>query len=584
MIQYSYFDRVMDTETISKNSVSTKSQTGRKNLSRIALTITAILFAFVSFAQNPYYSIYDADYDYGQDYISEMNQKINLISSFRDASVPQYFINCRNDVDILRMFTNNASGFNIQYYDDSKSRINNGSNVLISIVRKPFMEFQSDFSNQYKDLLGEDYSKIIERLENGEKFYIYQQGKVNKLILCGQDKDDIFSLASYLFSPTFPAGAPDSDGDGLPDFFELLIGTDPYNRDTDGDGLSDYDEYFKYRTNPLLKDSDGNGIIDSNWDERRKYAYTIYVKREIYVPFDTTMMNDLFQDSRVLSISRDTLIHETILYPNTINFVIPALTNESSNVDIAKYTKPAFFSNYTPEMKNELQKITSTWDAKNNYELLNLFAEYVLIISSSYPSDTPDFWIKVVDDKVNIVHRERFDGCKTRHFTTDESVLENVVFGASMYKNRMRGDCASSSTLYNTLLRALNFPTRILVSNPIVNYVDAEQVRLIDNLKNEQYKNIALSQKNRLRGYANHFFYEVNINGNWIRCDYNNVNLSCVHVQGLFVVQDKVNDLSEVDFASTWGKRMVENIGNAYKTLELSDQFPIHETQFTLNP
>lgn len=36
--------------------------------------------------------------------------------------------------------------------------------------------------------------------------------------------------------------AIDSDGDGLLDLDEAIIGTDPGNRDTDGDGLSDFDE------------------------------------------------------------------------------------------------------------------------------------------------------------------------------------------------------------------------------------------------------------------------------------------------------------------------------------------------------
>lgn len=68
---------------------------------------------------------------------------------------------------------------------------------------------------------------------------------------------------------TQPAAAPsvidpflDSDGDGLPDWYELLVGTDPYDPDTDGDGLSDFDELFVYHTNPLLDDTDGDGFID----------------------------------------------------------------------------------------------------------------------------------------------------------------------------------------------------------------------------------------------------------------------------------------------------------------------------------
>ncbi len=47
----------------------------------------------------------------------------------------------------------------------------------------------------------------------------------------------------------------DSDGDGLPDAFEILLGTNPNNPDTDGDGFSDGDEVNVYGTDPLDKNS-----------------------------------------------------------------------------------------------------------------------------------------------------------------------------------------------------------------------------------------------------------------------------------------------------------------------------------------
>jgi outer membrane protein OmpA-like peptidoglycan-associated protein len=57
-------------------------------------------------------------------------------------------------------------------------------------------------------------------------------------------------------------GDVDSDGDGLFDKDEAIIGTDPYNPDTDGDGLSDGDEHFKQQTDPLNPDSDFDGLKD----------------------------------------------------------------------------------------------------------------------------------------------------------------------------------------------------------------------------------------------------------------------------------------------------------------------------------
>jgi len=75
-----------------------------------------------------------------------------------------------------------------------------------------------------------------------------------------------------------PATAPtaqgtstvDSDGDGLTDVMEALIGTNPYSKDTDFDTISDRDEVtgFSYNGkmwygNPLWADSNNDGTIDA---------------------------------------------------------------------------------------------------------------------------------------------------------------------------------------------------------------------------------------------------------------------------------------------------------------------------------
>jgi hypothetical protein len=506
-------------------------------------------------------------------------EKIEIINAFNDDISPTYFMDCgANEQDIIRRYFKNSIGFSVHFYSQKKELVVQRCNFIISILNEPFFELNKRFNKEYREILGERYEETIERLKNGDRFYFLQKGTVNKLILCGQDLQDISYLLS-IFSPTFQPDSKDIDNEGLPDYYEKQIGTDPNNHDSDGDGLSDFDEVFKYRLNPLSKDTDGDGIPDNYWDERREFTYTIKTVREIYPPYDISTMNDFFQDTKVINHKKDTLLFESILYPNAVNFIIP-LTKKSEVFpkDISKYTMPSFFCNYTPEISTELINLVETWKVANNYELLQLFAKYIIIITTGYPSNEPlNFYINVVNGKVDIVYPYRFDAFKTEHFTTNESVLDHLTFGESMYKNRMRGACSSSSIFYNTLLRAINFPTRIITSNPIVNYQDDLQVKLIENLKNEKYRNIALSQRDRLKwGYANHFFYEVYINGRWIRCDYDNVNINCVHNEGLFTVQDKFMDYSERDFAHTWGKRMVENLGNAYKTLELSDQFPLN--------
>lgn len=58
----------------------------------------------------------------------------------------------------------------------------------------------------------------------------------------------------------------DTDGDGLPDFFEKILGTNINKTDTDSDGLPDGYEYFILETDPLKPDTDDNGILDGDED------------------------------------------------------------------------------------------------------------------------------------------------------------------------------------------------------------------------------------------------------------------------------------------------------------------------------
>ena len=58
----------------------------------------------------------------------------------------------------------------------------------------------------------------------------------------------------------------DTDKDDLFDIYEKVIDTDPFNPDTDGDKLPDGYEVLTLNTDPLEVDTDENGVSDADED------------------------------------------------------------------------------------------------------------------------------------------------------------------------------------------------------------------------------------------------------------------------------------------------------------------------------
>jgi hypothetical protein len=78
----------------------------------------------------------------------------------------------------------------------------------------------------------------------------------------GDGLPDDFELANGL-DPNNPFDVlDDHDGDGLSTGDEFARGLDPFNPDTDGDGLLDGEEVLQFGTDPLLFDTDGDGLSD----------------------------------------------------------------------------------------------------------------------------------------------------------------------------------------------------------------------------------------------------------------------------------------------------------------------------------
>src|SRR5262245_16351058 len=78
----------------------------------------------------------------------------------------------------------------------------------------------------------------------------------------GDGLPDEYELANGLDPNSAVDAGEDPDRDGLTNLREFQNGTNPHNADTDGDALTDGAEVDVHHTNPLLADSDGDGIPD----------------------------------------------------------------------------------------------------------------------------------------------------------------------------------------------------------------------------------------------------------------------------------------------------------------------------------
>ncbi|MFW9777774.1 MAG: hypothetical protein ACFFE8_02890 [Candidatus Heimdallarchaeota archaeon] len=109
---------------------------------------------------------------------------------------------------------------------------------------------------------------------------------------------------------------PDTDGDGLGDLQEVLLGSDPRNPDGDHDLVTDGDEYFKYGTRPDWPDTDYDGLLDGEelyWYHTNPFSVDSDGDRisdwsELYVyftdPMDEDSDNDRLNDFEELFIYR----------------------------------------------------------------------------------------------------------------------------------------------------------------------------------------------------------------------------------------------------------------------------------------
>jgi len=79
----------------------------------------------------------------------------------------------------------------------------------------------------------------------------------------------------------------DSDGDGIPDNAEIVLGTNPYNPDTDGDGIPDLQDKDPTLASPLSSSKGVEGfkiaqaIVENNYDTIAKKVVSDHLEIEL---------------------------------------------------------------------------------------------------------------------------------------------------------------------------------------------------------------------------------------------------------------------------------------------------------------
>jgi len=152
----------------------------------------------------------------------------------------------------------------------------------------------------------------------------------------------------------------DRDGDGVFDFVELIIGTDPVKADTDGDTISDGDEVwvFGYRADGTLLPFGAGDLLntrsnDSAWVPRERLDFVNSPYRELYTSFDNPLLADLsslyvwyVSDPRREDSDGDGLLDISELY--SIEADVLGGLNLSDGVDLSD---DASFSSMKPESR-----------------------------------------------------------------------------------------------------------------------------------------------------------------------------------------------------------------------------------------
>jgi hypothetical protein len=230
----------------------------------------------------------------------------------------------------------------------------------------------------------------------------------------------------------------DGDSDGLKDWEEVLLGTDPRNPDTDKDGTADGKEASSGR-NPLVKGpNDKAGTASASSKKEENLTSTDKLARDFFARYMELKQIGLSGDKQ----SQEELVSAAIKnglvlrQPATYNETEIILHGDNSPEALKKYGNEVgeiFQKNNPVSSRNEMI-IAKDSVEKENLEILKeidpIIAAYKKILNSLVKVKTPDSLKQIHLDLLNSMNEILFTANSLRKIDTDPL---SGIQGTAMY-------------------------------------------------------------------------------------------------------------------------------------------------------
>lgn len=355
------------------------------------------------------------------------------------------------------------------------------------------------------------------------------------------------STRSYKGQAHDPCALLDSDGDGLPDVWELLkYGTDPYSADSDGDGIS-----------------------DSDWRERREHTYTIRAIVKVAVPLPPIEeLNTIFQDVRLLGRRGSVSELEVVLYPGAR--VGPGIEKYQSknrctlsNFDILEVD---------PDFVEEMRALASAAESTST-QMETLLGSVFGQTRRSVPFNA--FYLSKKDGVVSVEPRAR--SVLSDPDADPQELWNRELDPSTMWNRRERGECTSSAVLGHAALSAIEVPARLALFIPLL----APQEMLREVWDPRALRGVGTWRRSSA-GCSSHTVVEILSGDRWIFSDEGRIRDTPFELGlGPLIQLRTASSIGELIEPELWGAACagngpLEGTRNVYRIVHLSDAWGTH--------